>query len=408
MKITLVNHSDTLGGASVVTFRLMQALRALGVDARMLVTRKSGDSPFVVQAAPRWRSRIPFLAEHLDIFLHNGFSKANLFKASIATCGLPLSQHPLISQADAVILNWVNQGMLSLDEIGRIAALKPTLWTMHDMWNLTGICHHAGDCPNFTTRCHDCPLLGSGAGPHDLSARCFDRKDALFGGAGIRFVSVSSWLTRKAAESSLLGKRDVTTIPVAFPVAEYSRPAAATRASLGLPDNKKLIVMCAARLDDPIKGLPVAIDALNSLNADAVAVFVGAIRDPHALDGLAMPHIALGPVGETTVRAVMAHADIVLSSSSYESFGATLLEGQAAGATPVGYTHDGRADIISDGATGYSAGTDPTDARALARALTRALTQPIPAERLAAGAARFSGEAVARRYIDLLARDAEA
>lgn len=75
MKITLVNHSDTLGGASVVTFRLMQALRALGVDARMLVTRKSGDSPFVVQAGPRWRSRIPFLAEHLDIFLHNGSRK---------------------------------------------------------------------------------------------------------------------------------------------------------------------------------------------------------------------------------------------------------------------------------------------------------------------------------------------
>lgn len=106
MKITLVNHSDTLGGASVVTFRLMQALRALGVDARMLVTRKSGDSPFVVQAAPRWRSRLPFLAEHLDIFLAQRFLESQPVQGINRHMRPPLSQHPLIRQADAVILNW--------------------------------------------------------------------------------------------------------------------------------------------------------------------------------------------------------------------------------------------------------------------------------------------------------------
>ena len=39
-KVVLVNHSDTLGGAAIVTFRLMQALRQIGVDARMVVLRK--------------------------------------------------------------------------------------------------------------------------------------------------------------------------------------------------------------------------------------------------------------------------------------------------------------------------------------------------------------------------------
>ena len=49
MKVTLLNHSDTLGGASVVTFRLMQALRDEGVDAQMLVLSKTSDSESVTQ-----------------------------------------------------------------------------------------------------------------------------------------------------------------------------------------------------------------------------------------------------------------------------------------------------------------------------------------------------------------------
>lgn len=40
MKIALICKSDSTGGAAVVTFRLMNALRANGMDARMIVTEK--------------------------------------------------------------------------------------------------------------------------------------------------------------------------------------------------------------------------------------------------------------------------------------------------------------------------------------------------------------------------------
>lgn len=42
-KVVLINHSDTRGGASVVTYRLMQALSRAGVDARMIVMHKGTD-----------------------------------------------------------------------------------------------------------------------------------------------------------------------------------------------------------------------------------------------------------------------------------------------------------------------------------------------------------------------------
>ena len=130
MKVTLVNHSDTLGGASVVTYRLMEALCRAGIDARMLVVRLATADSRVALAGNALTRKAAFIAEHLRIVAGTGFSRRNLFKISIASAGLPLHRHPLIKDADVVALNWVNQGMLSLGGVRRIAATgKPVVWT---------------------------------------------------------------------------------------------------------------------------------------------------------------------------------------------------------------------------------------------------------------------------------------
>lgn len=150
MKIALICKSDSTGGAAVVTFRLMNALRANGMDARMIVTEKKSGSPHVIEAASQNKSLVPFLAERLRIFAGNGFNRKTLFRIDTASDGLPLHRIPFVREADVICLNWVNQGVVSLKGIRKLAALgKPLVWTMHDMWNMTGICHHAGYCQKF-------------------------------------------------------------------------------------------------------------------------------------------------------------------------------------------------------------------------------------------------------------------
>ena len=402
MNITLVNHSDTLGGASVVTVRLMNALADRGHRVTLLVTDRRTNLPSVEKACSNLRRRVPFVLEHLRILGGNGFSKRDMFKVSIATDGLPLASHPAILNADAVLLNWVNQGMLSLDEIGRIARSKPTLWTMHDMWNMTAVCHHAADCTAFGSHCANCPQLNSGAGPRDLSFKTFERKMRLYRSAPITHVAVSSWLASKARCSALLGNRPVEVIHNAFPVSDYARPPKYSRHDLGLPADKKLIVFCAARIDDPIKNLPLAIQGLNALNRpDTAAVFVGGVKNPDALADLAMPHVHLGPVYDSErMHSIMSHAHAVLSTSHNESLPTVLIEAQAAGAIPVGLTHDGRADIITDGTNGYSI-AEPTP-QAVARALERSIDCPLAREALAEAAMRFAPETIAAKYEDLI------
>ena len=409
MKVTLVNHSDTLGGASVVTYRLMEALCRAGVDARMLVVRRATDDSRVALAGNALTRKAAFIAEHLRIVAGNGFSRKNLFKISIATAGLPLHRHTLIKDADVVALNWVNQGMLSLGGVRRIAASgKPVVWTMHDMWNMTGVCHHAGDCEGFLGSCGNCPLIKDGKDPRDMSQTTFRRKVRLYDRAHIHFVAVSRWLASRAKDSALLRDEDVSVIPNAFPVGEFPLSPSLSRAELGLPEGKQLIVMGAARLDDPIKGLPVAVDALNILadkGSDAVAVFYGAMRDPAALDGLRLPHISLGTVSDRRrLASLYAHADAVISTSQYETLPGTLIEGMAAGCVPVTFGRGGQADIVDHLDTGYIAryGDAADFASGIVFALGRAAEDR--ARRSAIVAERFSDDAVASEYIDLFNR----
>lgn len=398
MRVVLINHSDSLGGASVVTYRLLKALQAEGVEASMLVTHKSGNDPAVVVAAPKWRAKIPFYAEAARIFTHNGFDRGDLFKVSPGSDGLPLSRNPLVRNADAVILAWVNQGMLSLKGIGDIAAEKPVIWTMHDMWNLTSLCHHAGECRRYTDTegCRRCPLLHAKASGRDLSTKVWRRKQELYGTAQIDFVAVSSWLKKRCNDSRLMDSQRVAVIPNAFPVEDfYSAPE----------EGKRIILMGAARLDDPVKGLPLAVEVLNKLrNDNAEAVFFGALRDPHALDKLRFPHRHIGMVNDPAeLRGLYSRAHAVISTSLYETLPGTLIEGQASGAMPVSFDRGGQADIIRSRADGRLIPFGDTDA--MAEALNEVLAGDHDREALRATvAARFSAQAIARQYIDLISK----
>lgn len=403
MKVVLLNHSDTLGGASVVTYRLMRALRRAGVDARMLVSHKSGADPAVAEVGSRAAKAFTFLAEHAGIFLRNGFSRADLFKASTGRFGLDAASHPWVREADVVCLGWVNQGMLSLDGIRRIArAGKRLIWTMHDMWNLTGICHHAGECGGYRGECGRCPLVHLPRHGCDLSRSVWRRKQALYAVVPVTFVAVSNWLAARCRESSLMRGADVHVIPNAFPVDEFTQPPQHSRADLGLPAGD-LIVMGAARLDDPVKGFGYAIDALNILasrGVEARAVFFGDIRDRSLLGRLALPHVHLGPLDAARVRSVYAHARVVLSTSLYETLPGTLIEGQAAGCVPVTFGEGGQADIVEHGVTGFIA--DYLSATSVADNICKALAGNLaPGVLRQSVRAKFSSEVVARRYIDL-------
>ncbi len=365
MRIVLVNKSDTRGGAAVVSRRLMHALRDEGVDARMLVAERFSDDPYVVAAASPLRTKIPFLLERLEVFAANGGNRATLFKIDTASRGLPLWKHPLIKDADAVILNWVNQGMLSLEGVNRIAAAKPLIWTMHDMWCATGICHHTGLCSRFETECRLCPLLGDKASANDISCKIWQRKKLSYGRQPIHFVAVSNWLAERCRLSSLLHDKDLSVIPNPFILKE--KVSVDSKAS----DGTIRAVMAAARLDDDVKGFPILIKALQKLSERNMEIarrlhiiLCGDIREKSLLQQIPVSWEWKGSLPPEAMQEIFSSSHLVLSPSRYETLPGTLVEAQAFGAVPVAFDRGGQRDIIDHGLTGFLSpfGSDDTQA----------------------------------------------
>lgn len=361
MKVALICRSDATGGAAVVTFRLMNALRRQGVDARMIVMEKLTDSQYVVPAASKWRAKSVFLAERLGIFLENGFDRKSLFAIDTASCGLPLHEHKFVREADVICLNWVNQGMLSLKGIEKIASLgTPIVWTMHDMWNMTGICHHAGYCHEYMSPagiCLSCRLLHDFGAFKGLATHTWKRKRDLYESVDIHFVAVSRWLADCARRSSLMRNADISVIPNAFPIGKDSS-AAYPKGLKG--DDRKKIIFGAARIDDPIKGHSTLVEATKILAekypdkaSQLELVTFGNLKDPDALRGIAIKHTHLGKISPTEISDVYSEGCVVVSTSEWETLPGTLIEGQAWGCVPVALDHGGQSDIISHKETGY-------------------------------------------------------
>lgn len=407
MRIVLVNKSDARGGAAVVTFRLMQALRSLGVDAVMLVEEKLTDSPYVELAAPRNELRGAFLAERLGIFLCNGFSRKTLFRIDTLAAGVDIASHPWAKDADAFLLNWVNQGMLSASGIRKLARLgKPMIWTMHDMWCFTGICHHAHACREYEETCRSCPLLTKSLACKTLANKVWHRKKELYDDVKFGFVPVSRWLGGCAGRSSLLRDASMEVIPNPF---HFTSPPGAR------PAGAKTILFGAARLDDPIKDLPTLKRALEifrhrypALAADARLVTFGGVKEEDALQGFAIPAIHKGMVASGEIEALYREATVVVSSSSFETLPGTLVEGQAYGAVPVAFRRGGQEDIVDDGVTGFLADWDSDlqkRSERLAEAIASALagaSEEMQRRMYDSAVEKFSAENVARRYLSFI------
>lgn len=427
MKIVIVNKSDSTGGAAVVSRRLMEALREEGADARMLVVEKLSDSPYVIKLE-RHDIKLKFLFERLKIFLANGLNRGNLFKIDTGEEGLPLWNHPIVKEADAILLNWVNQGMMSLKGFKKILESgKPVVWTMHDMWEMTGICHHAGTCRHFEKECGDCPLLDRKASPKDLSHQVWKRKKDIYNDEILMkrcaFVAVSTWLKERGEKSSLLRNQKVEVIGNAFECEGTNEKVGMSTDESQISNSKCRVLFGAARLDDPIKGLDTLKESVRILKENypeiakriEISLF-GGVKNPKTLEGFALPVKMLGVLkGEEEVRQAYKSAKILVSASSYETLPGTLVEAQAYGSIPVSFNQGGQRDIVDHLQTGYIAHySEDMKERALnlAEGLAWAygitenpeMFHEMKIRMKQSVEAKFSYSAIARQYLNLIER----
>lgn len=364
MKVLHINFSDKIGGAAIAAYRHHEAMRRFGIDSKMLVLNKVSDDPNVIEYRPS------IISKYLPKIYNRIISRTVTYYASwsYSKYGCDLSNEESVRSADIIILHWVNAYTLSIKSIEKILKTgKPVYWFMHDMWPLTGGCHHALDCLKYKTHCEACPMSNNHRGTskkHDLSWKQFEEKlRCLSPYSNLHFLTPSQWLADRVKESALFGSHKVSVVRNVLDT-EIFKPAnkIEARNRLGLPLDKKLILFGADNISSSYKGWSLLQQALHLPIERAEAVIFG--TSPLNLQSqIGIKLHPMGHINEVEQLVDMYSAcDVFVSPSLADNYPNVLVEAMACGLPCVGTNVGGIPEIILDGLTGLLVRHDDPEA----------------------------------------------
>ena len=365
MKVLLVGKSTKTGGAAIASHRLMEILREKGVDVNMLVQEGSDEDKAVFSTTrstlKKWINFLRFVWERL-LFLRHEKSKEVRFLFSLANTGESLIRNRHVREADIIHLHWINAGFLSLNSIRELLDLgKPVVWTFHDMWAITGGCHHALTCLRYKQACGECIYLKK-PGKNDLSHRLWLKKSKIFKDRNITVVTPSQWLGDCVVASSLFGQMKVHAIhnPVNQTQFKPMDREVACR-NLGLDPSKRYILFGAASVRNLYKGFSYFMEAIKQMS-----------QDPGDLEGVEI--VLFGKTGEDvshmfpmethcidyissmqTMVELYSAAHLYAISSLQDNFPSTIIESMLCGTPVVGFRTGGIPEMITHFEDGYLA-----------------------------------------------------
>lgn len=412
MRVLIINTAERIGGAAVAASRLMESLKNNGIKAKMLVRDKQTDQITVVALKRNWLQVWKFVWERIVIWRANRFKKNNLFAVDIANTGTDITHLPEFQQADVIHLHWINQGMLSLKDIRKILRSgKPVVWTMHDMWPCTGICHHARECTHYQQECHHCPYLYGNGSSKDLATRTFRKKKKLYDEARITFVACSRWLEARAKKSALLVGHNVLSIPNAINVNLFKpRDKKEARAKLRLPQDGKLILFGSIKISDKRKGIDYLIESCKLLAEkhpelkDTLGVVVFGNQSQLLEKLLPFKVYSLQYVSdEHRLVDVYNAVDLFVTPSLEENLPNMIMEAMACGVPCVGFNVGGIPEMIDHLHNGYVAQYKSSED--FANGIFWALNDPeyheLAEQASRKAIAKYSENIIAKKYIDV-------
>jgi glycosyltransferase involved in cell wall biosynthesis len=308
-----------------------------------------------------------------------------------------------IQNADIIYLHWVLGGFLNFSNFEQIFSLKkPVIIFMHDMWWITGGCHHSFECEKYKVHCYDCQIFKS-HNKKDLSYKGFDKKANLYQKFdNLFFVSPSWWLLNCAKESNLTHKKPTYYIPNILDDKVFkSLDKSFCRKILNLPEDQTIICFGAESITSPYKGWIYLKDALQillnkGLKNISVLIFGGSSSD-EIKSTIPFPTYFIGFLkDEFSISLVYNSADVFIAPSLAETFGYVILESLSCGTPVVGFKVGGIPDLIDHKKNGYLA--NYRDANDLATGIEYCIVNKISGRRLPV----FDKNAVMNQHIGLI------
>lgn len=384
MKILKLCHSDTYGGASRAMYRIFDALLLNGVDVTLLVKKKGSNNEHVIEVSNNGND-IKQLFNLTKTRLENKYYKYQLKKYRVNNDSFisNLSSISILKeveniQFDILHLHWVSHQFLNLNELLEIN--KPIVWTLHDCWPFTGICHYFDTCNEYTLNCGTCPILNSNK-KNDLSFEIWKKKNRVYKNSRIHVVAPSNWIGQSASKSSLMRNLPISIIPYPIDVDKFKlNNKNESKNDVGLDFKKRYILFGSFNPDkDNRKGLNYFIQSisyLNDINPEVFEILILGTKSPINTSETEIK-LKINYIDQVNNDEVMnkifCSSDVVVSPSISENLSLVIMESLSSGVPVVSFNIGGNSDMIEHKKNGYLA--IPYSSADLAKGINWCLTE---------------------------------
>lgn len=351
MKVLHINYTDHegAGGAGVSTYRLHMGLRKAGVDSKILSrlkTLKSDDSEQIKKRVLEYLIR--------PVSSRLGFNDLE------GVASFSVHRNRLFKEADIVNIHCIHSGYFNYLALPKITRLKPTVWSPHDVWPLTGNCALWLDCMRWKTGCGHCPHPDSYPPMRrDGSAVGWRLKNWAYSRSNLHFIVTSRWFV-EVTQQSMLKRFPIHQVPWGVDT-EVFKPLDQRhcRSVLGIPQDKKVLMFGAVNSKLSNKGGDLLIKALEilpvSLKKDLVLLTMGH-RTEQVFERLKIPMVHAGYVSNDHFKAIVySAADLYLLPTRFETFSIVCIESMGCGTPVVSFDIGPVPELVRHGRTGYAA-----------------------------------------------------
>jgi glycosyltransferase involved in cell wall biosynthesis len=356
MKILHVNTLDRKGGAAKVASVLVQNQNSIGNISNLAVGAKLSDNldSFTINGhnslsycsrkfigkdilyAINCRLRI-FIANDINYFNNHRLFSSKKFK-----------------EADIIHCHNLHGNYFNLSSLEKISKLKPVIWTLHDMWAVTGHCAHSFECQKYQAGCNHCPHLDVYQKiAWDNSFYLWKKKKDIYTKAKLEIVVPSLWL-KNIVEKSILNQQPVNLIYNGIDTNLFKpQDKIQTRKELGLPLDKKIILFLAdGGKNNPWKGWEYAEKIAESFINDKDTIFLCVGGNNNKLNNIDFTGYIADP---KKIAQYYAAADVFLFPSLAENFPLVVLEAMSCGLPVLAFKVGGVPEAVNHKENGYIA-----------------------------------------------------
>jgi glycosyltransferase involved in cell wall biosynthesis len=361
IKVVHLQYSPVSAGSAAS--RLQKAFLDNGIDSSILSLMPVDTNNEAVKQLRKRSTIIAGLDHRLQSSIIRKNVKPDTGLFSYPLLGNNISELPQIKNADIIYIHWVLHGFMNLKNIRQVIELgKPVIFFLHDMWTITGGCHHSFGCDKYMTHCNNCPMFERKT-IIDWASSEFDKKLKLFSTYNnIYFVTPSKWLYDCAKQSALTKDKPVFYIPNVLDRAMFKPfDKKVAKQILNIDPEEKVIAFGAVTVTSPYKGWAYLQKALEILKSDpgfdkiSVLIF-GSEHDQVVADAIPFKTKFMGYLKEEySTMLVYNAADVFVAPSLAEAFGYTIFEALSCGTPVVAFGTGGIIDQVTSKKNGYLA-----------------------------------------------------